>query len=75
MVQIPKHAVKLALKPLVICISPIFSLSEDLGQDLDVQYTIGIASGVPTFFISVGDNFKDGALDGTLCFMSYDHQD
>ncbi len=35
-------------------------------QDLDVQYTIGIASGVPTVFISVGNNFKDGALEGML---------
>lgn len=29
-------------------------------QDLDTQYTIGIATGVPTVFISVGDNNPDG---------------
>ncbi|EIW62968.1 family S53 protease [Trametes versicolor FP-101664 SS1] len=28
--------------------------------DLDTQYTIGIATGVPTTFISVGDNNRDG---------------
>lgn len=31
-------------------------------QDLDTQYTIGVASGVPTVFISVGDNTKDGVF-------------
>ncbi|KAI0261746.1 subtilisin-like protein [Gloeopeniophorella convolvens] len=34
--------------------------------DLDVQYTVGLASGVPTVFISVGDNFQDGDLEGFL---------
>ena len=29
-------------------------------QNLDIQYTVGIASGVPTTFISVGDNNHDG---------------
>ncbi|VDB99691.1 unnamed protein product [Peniophora sp. CBMAI 1063] len=31
--------------------------------DLDTQYTVGIASGVPTVFISVGENNRDG-IDG-----------
>ncbi|ETW85061.1 serine protease S53 [Heterobasidion irregulare TC 32-1] len=30
--------------------------------DLDTQYTIGVASGVPTVFISVGDNTNDGVF-------------
>ncbi|KAI0066328.1 subtilisin-like protein [Artomyces pyxidatus] len=39
--------------------------------DLDVQYTIGIASGVPTYFISVGDQFQDGDLEGFLDIVNY----
>ncbi|KAI0795785.1 family S53 protease [Abortiporus biennis] len=39
--------------------------------DLDVQYTIGIATGVPTFFISVGDNFQDGNLEGFLDIINF----
>ncbi|KZV71302.1 subtilisin-like protein [Peniophora sp. CONT] len=31
--------------------------------DLDTQYTVGVASGVPTVFISVGENNRDG-IDG-----------
>lgn len=34
-------------------------------QNLDIQYTVGLASGVPTTFISVGDNYTDD-LDGFL---------
>lgn len=30
--------------------------------DLDTQYTIGVASGVPVTFISVGDNTRDGVF-------------
>ncbi|KAF8261893.1 Pro-kumamolisin, activation domain-containing protein [Lactarius quietus] len=33
-------------------------------KNLDVQYTVGMAS--PTFFISVGDDFEDGDLEGFL---------
>ena len=35
-------------------------------QNLDIQYTVGLASGVPVTFISVGDNFHDGDLEGFL---------
>lgn len=35
-------------------------------QNLDIQYTIGIATGVPTVFYSVGENFQDGDLEGFL---------
>ncbi|KAI0294255.1 subtilisin-like protein [Multifurca ochricompacta] len=31
--------------------------------DLDIQYTIGVASGLPTTFFSVGSNGADGAYD------------
>ncbi|KDR73332.1 hypothetical protein GALMADRAFT_72684 [Galerina marginata CBS 339.88] len=34
--------------------------------NLDIQYTVGIASLVPNVFISVGNNFQDGALEGFL---------
>ncbi|KAI0763109.1 subtilisin-like protein [Trametes elegans] len=33
---------------------------------LDIQYTVGIATGVPTTFVSVGNNNKDGDLSGFL---------
>ncbi|KAI0294289.1 family S53 protease [Multifurca ochricompacta] len=39
--------------------------------DLDVQYTIGVASGVPTVFISVGNNFQDGNLEGFLDIINF----
>ena len=35
-------------------------------QNLDIQYTVGVASGVPVTFISVGNNFQDGNLQGFL---------
>ena len=31
-----------------------------LSQDLDVQYTVGLATGVPVYFISVGEDADDG---------------
>ncbi|KAK0187445.1 family S53 protease-like protein [Armillaria mellea] len=34
-----------------------------LEANLDIQYTVGIATGVPTVFISVGDPSIDGFLD------------
>ena len=39
--------------------------------NLDIQYTVGVASGVPTVFISVGDNFQDGALEGFLDIINF----
>lgn len=39
--------------------------------NLDVQYTIGIASGVPTFFISVGGDTHDGDLEGFLDLVNF----
>ena len=30
--------------------------------NLDTQYTVGVASGVPVTFISVGENTHDGAV-------------
>ena len=40
-------------------------------QNLDTQYTVGIASGVPTTFISVGDDFQDGDLEGFLDIINF----
>ena len=42
-----------------------------LKKNLDVQYTIGIAEGVPTFFISVGEDFHDGDLEGFLDIINF----
>ncbi|KAI0676460.1 subtilisin-like protein [Trametes maxima] len=33
---------------------------------LDIQYTVGVATNVPTTFVSVGQNNKDGGLEGFL---------
>jgi tripeptidyl-peptidase-1 len=33
---------------------------------LDIQYTVGLATGVPVTFVSVGENTKDGADEGFL---------
>ncbi|KAI0356085.1 subtilisin-like protein [Trametes cingulata] len=33
---------------------------------LDIQYTVGVATNVPTTFISVGQQTQDGALEGFL---------
>ncbi|KAJ7465224.1 family S53 protease-like protein [Mycena latifolia] len=34
--------------------------------NLDIQYTVGVASGVPVTFVSGGEQFSDGALEGFL---------
>ncbi|KAJ7644369.1 subtilisin-like protein [Roridomyces roridus] len=34
--------------------------------NLDIQYTVGLASGVPITFVSGGETFSDGALEGFL---------
>ncbi|OSC98853.1 family S53 protease [Trametes coccinea BRFM310] len=39
--------------------------------DLDIQYTVGIASQVPITFISVGDNNQDGDLSGFLDIIEF----
>ena len=39
-------------------------------QNLDVQYTVGVASKVPTTFISVGENNSDG-VDGFLDIINF----
>ncbi|KIJ35837.1 hypothetical protein M422DRAFT_180170 [Sphaerobolus stellatus SS14] len=45
--------------------------SAGIEANLDIQYTVGVASGVPTTFISVGNNFQDGALDGFLDIINF----
>jgi len=35
-------------------------------QNLDIQYTVGVATGVPVTFVSVGDNYQDGDDNGFL---------
>lgn len=41
-----------------------------LEANLDIQYTVGVASGVPTTFISVGGANHDG-LSGFLDIMNF----
>ncbi|KIJ28813.1 hypothetical protein M422DRAFT_189249 [Sphaerobolus stellatus SS14] len=45
--------------------------SAGIEANLDIQYTVGVASGVPTTFISVGNDFQDGALDGFLDIINF----
>jgi len=46
--------------------------AEDAGieADLDTQYTVGVATGVPVVFFSVGEDNEDGDLDGFLDIMN-----
>ncbi|KAJ7482844.1 family S53 protease [Mycena galericulata] len=39
--------------------------------NLDIQYTVGVATGVPVFFVSVGDNSQDGDLGGFLDIVNF----
>ncbi|KAJ6622550.1 family S53 protease [Mycena sp. CBHHK59/15] len=39
--------------------------------NLDVQYTVGVATGVPVYFVSVGDNYQDGDLEGFLDIVNF----
>ncbi|THH32196.1 hypothetical protein EUX98_g1969 [Antrodiella citrinella] len=39
--------------------------------NLDIQYTVGLATGVPTTFISVGENTQDGDLEGFLDIINF----
>ena len=40
-------------------------------QNLDIQYTVGLASGVPVTFISVGEQNNDGDLSGFLDIINF----
>lgn len=44
----------------------IFILTCIIFQNLDIQYTVGLATNVPTTFITVGANTQDGPDDGFL---------
>ncbi|OBZ77185.1 Tripeptidyl-peptidase sed3 [Grifola frondosa] len=39
--------------------------------DLDIQYTVGLATNVPVTYIAVGMNYTDGGLDGYLDMINY----
>ena len=38
---------------------------------MDIQYTVGIATDVPTTFVSVGNNNQDGDLGGFLDIINF----
>ena len=40
-------------------------------QTLDIQYTVGVATNVPTTFVSVGNNNQDGDLGGFLDIINF----
>lgn len=40
-------------------------------QNLDIQYTVGLATNIPVTFISVGDDYQDGQLEGFLDIINY----
>ncbi|KAJ6544652.1 family S53 protease [Mycena vulgaris] len=42
-----------------------------LEANLDIQYTLGIATGVPISFVSVGESFEDGDLEGSLDIVNF----
>ncbi|KAJ7656314.1 family S53 protease-like protein [Mycena polygramma] len=42
-----------------------------LEANLDIQYTVGVATGVPVKFVSVGENFQDGELGGYLDIVNF----
>ncbi|KAH9923703.1 family S53 protease [Epithele typhae] len=39
--------------------------------NLDIQYTVGMATNVPTLFISVGEDTQDGGLEGFLDVVNF----
>ncbi|KAI0261747.1 family S53 protease-like protein [Gloeopeniophorella convolvens] len=51
--------------------NPQQSSQAGIEANLDTQYTIGVASGVPTFFISVGEDTQDGDLGGFLDIINF----
>ncbi len=40
-------------------------------KNLDIQYTVGVATGVSVYFISVGEDVQDGGLEGFLDTVNY----
>ncbi|KZV99446.1 hypothetical protein EXIGLDRAFT_712134 [Exidia glandulosa HHB12029] len=52
-------------------VNPQLILLAGVEADLDIQYTVGVATKVPTTFISVGNNFQDGDLQGFLDIINF----
>ncbi|KAF7972529.1 hypothetical protein HWV62_17826 [Athelia sp. TMB] len=50
--------------------NPQSPLSAGVEANLDIQYTVGVAQGVPTIFISAGPDSSDG-FDGFLDMVNY----
>ena len=68
-------ALTAAREPLKRYAHPPFHLQQtliaSLLQSLDIQYTVGVATNVPTTFISVGNNNQDGDLGGFLDIINF----
>jgi hypothetical protein len=46
-------------------------LIPELQKNIDIQYTVGVATGVPVVFISVGETNNDGNLFGFLDIVNF----
>ncbi|KAJ7174055.1 family S53 protease [Mycena crocata] len=51
--------------------NPQSASSAGIEANLDIQYTVGVATGVPVFFVSVGESFQDGDLEGFLDVVNF----
>lgn len=48
-------------------IAQLLSSAAGLEANLDIQYTVGMAGGVPVTFFSVGDDIMDGVAGFMVC--------
>ena len=51
--------------------NPQLASEAGVEANLDTQYTVGVATGVPVTFISVGNTFDDGNLHGFLDIINF----
>ena len=63
--QNPQGASQAGVEAVCVLRQQLCEEADVLLQNLDIQYTIGVATGVPTTFISVGSQTRDG-LSGFL---------
>ena len=47
------------------------TLTHAVPQNLDIQYTVGVATGVPVVYVFVGEQNQDGEYDGWLDEVNY----
>ncbi|KAK7048086.1 Tripeptidyl-peptidase sed3 [Favolaschia claudopus] len=64
--DLPASASTFALRTFDGGSNPQSARQAGIEANLDIEYTVGIASGVPVTFASGGNQFQDGALEGFL---------